>query len=213
MSLDVLEGEHGRLLHDVAQVTREGELAALAAAEAGLYEEYLASYGGPCKSRYHTGILVALVAVARVLLHAEQVAQVGSLHSGVAIVAVGGVAACQAAVDLAYLLIQFAHARLAGVVLHDGFEGLLVDLDLALLDAVGLLLLGHEVAARYLHLLLGQVAAHFDELHAVEQGRGDVAYVVGRGDEHHVGEVVVHVEEVIVEGVVLLGVEHLEQGR
>ena len=36
---------------------------------------------------------------------------------------------------------------------------------------------------------------------------------VGRGDEHHVGQVVVEVEVVVVERVVLLGVEHLEQGR
>ena len=84
---------------------------------------------------------------------------------------------------------------------------------MALLYAVGLLLLGHEVAARNLYLLLGEVAAHFDKLHTVEQRGGDVADVVGRGDEHHVGEVVVDVEEVVVEGVVLLGVEHLEEGR
>jgi hypothetical protein len=36
---------------------------------------------------------------------------------------------------------------------------------------------------------------------------------VGGGDEHHVGQVVVEVEVVIVEGAVLLRVEHLEQRR
>ena len=36
---------------------------------------------------------------------------------------------------------------------------------------------------------------------------------IRRGDEHHVGEIVVDLEIVIVEGVVLLGIEHLEQSR
>ena len=61
-----------------------------------------------------------------------------------------------------------------------------------------------------LYFLLSEVSAHLDELHTVEQGGGDIAYVVGRGDEHHVREVIVHIEEVVVEGIILLGVEHFE---
>ena len=34
-----------------------------------------------------------------------------------------------------------------------------------------------------------------------------------RGDEHHVGEIVVDLEIMVLEGVVLLGVEHFQQGR
>jgi hypothetical protein len=55
------------------------------------------------------------------------------------------------------------------------------------------------------------VARQLDDLHAVLQRHRDAAQGVRRGDEHHVAEVVVEVEIMIVEGVVLLGVEHLEQ--
>ena len=63
-----------------------------------------------------------------------------------------------------------------------------------------------------LYLLFGDVAVHLDELHAVEQRTGDGANGVGGGDEHHVGEVHIHFEEVVVESFVLFGVEHFEQG-
>ena len=63
-----------------------------------------------------------------------------------------------------------------------------------------------------LHLLVLGVARNADDLHAVHQGGRDVQRVRG-GDEHHVRQIVVDLQIVVVEGVVLLGVEHLEQGR
>ena len=96
----------------------------------------------------------------------------------------------------------------------DVFYGCLLHLDVAsLAESVCLLGLLDEVAAGYFYLLLGAVSAHLDELHAVEQRAGYLADVVGRGYEHDLREVVVHVEEVVVEGGVLFGVEHFEQGR
>ena len=47
----------------------------------------------------------------------------------------------------------------------------------------------------------------------VEQGPGDGVDHVGRGDEQHLGQVEVHLEVVVPEGVVLGRVEHLEQRR
>ena len=69
-----------------------------------------------------------------------------------------------------------------------------------------------QVLARDLHLLVLGVAGDADDLHAVHQRRRNVERI-RRGDEHHVGEIVVDLQVVIVEGVVLLGVEHLEQRR
>ena len=69
-----------------------------------------------------------------------------------------------------------------------------------------------QVLARDLDLLILGVAGDADDLHAVHQGRRDIERV-RRGDEHHVGEIVVDLEVVIVEGVVLLGVQHLQQRR
>src|SRR6516165_12485836 len=48
---------------------------------------------------------------------------------------------------------------------------------------------------------------------AVPVNTGDVWKRVRRGDEHHAGEIVVDFKVVVVERVVLLGVEHLEQRR
>ena len=69
-----------------------------------------------------------------------------------------------------------------------------------------------QVLARDLDLLILGVAGDADDLHAVHQGRRDVERV-RRRDEHHARKIVVDLEIVVVEGVVLLGVEHLEQRR
>ncbi len=57
------------------------------------------------------------------------------------------------------------------------------------------------------------VAADADQLHAVAQRGADGVDHVGGGDEEHVAEVVRHLEVVVAELAVLLGVEHLEQRR
>ena len=68
-----------------------------------------------------------------------------------------------------------------------------------------------EVAGDGDLVVLG-VAVEGDQLHAVQQRRGDLLDHVGGGDEQHVGEVQVELEVVVAEGVVLRRVEHLEQG-
>ena len=69
-----------------------------------------------------------------------------------------------------------------------------------------------QVLARDLDLLVLGVAGDPDDLHAVHQRRRDVERI-RRGDEHHARQVVVDLQIVVVERVVLLGIEHLEQGR
>ena len=64
-----------------------------------------------------------------------------------------------------------------------------------------------------LNLFFRDVAAHLDNLHAVQQGAGNGVEVVGRGDEHHMRQVIVNVQVVVVEGVVLFGIQNLEQCR
>ena len=64
-----------------------------------------------------------------------------------------------------------------------------------------------------LYLLVVSVAAEIDYLHAVAQADGNAPQRVGGSDEHHLGDVVGHVQEMVGELVVLLRVQHLEQGR
>ena len=69
-----------------------------------------------------------------------------------------------------------------------------------------------QMLARDLDLLVLGVAGDPDDLHAVHQRSRNIQRIRGR-DEHHVGQIVVDLEIVIVEGRVLLGVEDLEQRR
>src|SRR5690606_17906879 len=61
-------------------------------------------------------------------------------------------------------------------------------------------------------LLVLRVAWQTDDLHPVKQRPGDV-HRVGGAEEHHIRQVVIDFQIVIVEVVVLLGVEHFEQRR
>jgi hypothetical protein len=79
-------------------------------------------------------------------------------------------------------------------------------------DETGFELLSwHEITHRNVELLELGVAAQLDDLHPISERHRDTAERVRRRNEHHVGEVVIEVEVMIVERFVLLGVEHFEQ--
>src|SRR5699024_6871389 len=72
--------------------------------------------------------------------------------------------------------------------------------------------LGQQVAVGDLKLLLIGVAGQLDDLHRVQQGPGDGGGGVGGGDEQDLAQVQGNLQEVVPEGVVLLAVQHLQQG-
>ena len=80
-------------------------------------------------------------------------------------------------------------------------------------DAVALELARQQEALRDLELLLDRVARQLDHLHAVPQRRRHRVDHVRRRDEEHLRQVEGHLEIVVAELVVLLGIEHLEQRR
>ena len=55
------------------------------------------------------------------------------------------------------------------------------------------------------------IAGQLDDVHTVAQRAGDGAEVVGRGDKEHMAQIKRHINEVVVEGAVLLGVEGFQQ--
>ena len=69
------------------------------------------------------------------------------------------------------------------------------------------------MTTRNFFFLFGQIAFHFNQFHSVEQRPGNRVQIVCRGNEQHLRQIIVEVQEIIVERVVLLGVEHLQQGR
>ena len=115
--------------------------------------------------------------------------------------------------DLGDLLVQLAHTTFTGVPVDDPLEHLIRQGDRMALHPVLLKLFGQQVALGDLNLFLERVTVHFDDLHPVQQCRLDGRKVVGRSDEQYPGEVVTRFEEVVVERIVLLGVEHFQHGR
>ena len=113
------------------------------------------------------------------------------------------------------MLLQLAHATLSRVFLDDGLKGSLVELNLrgVFVESCIVQLTRHQVTLGNLYLLLGDVTAHLDEFHTVEQWTRDGAEVVGSGDEEYLRQVVVDVEIVVVERLVLLWVEYFKKCR
>ena len=64
MGLDVLESQHGAFLHDVAQVSCNGEFVALAAAQAGFDEKDFSAHARPGQARNDASEAIALIDVA-----------------------------------------------------------------------------------------------------------------------------------------------------
>ena len=81
------------------------------------------------------------------------------------------------------------------------------------LQPVGFPLLLQQVLLGDLELFGLRVARNPDDLHAVLQRPRNPVERIRRGNEHHLRQVVIAVEIVIVEGAVLLGIEHFEQRR
>ena len=92
-------------------------------------------------------------------------------------------------------------------------NGVVADADFLCFQPVSVELAADQVVARDGKLLLDRVAVELDDLHAVEQRARNGVDHVGRRNEQHVGEVEVHLQVVVAEGVVLGRVQHLEQSR
>ena len=70
---------------------------------------------------------------------------------------------------------------------------------------------GQQVALSDEHLLVLGVAVEADEVHAIEQRRGNGVGHVGGGDEHDLRQIELDLQVVVAERVVLRGVEHFQQ--
>ncbi len=116
------------------------------------------------------------------------------------------------AAHLGQLALKAANTGLAGVVADDVPDSGFLEFQLALLQTIGLNLLGRQIPCGNVDLFVLGIAWQADDFHAVEQRRRNV-HRVGGTEEHHVREVIVDLQIMIVEVVVLLRVQHLEQCR
>src|SRR4051812_36377328 len=200
------------LLHDLAELAGEGQLA-LAGDDGDLGGEQVAAEHGDGEAVGQADLVLLLAADLAVLLDAEpvrdplggDVERRGDAAGGEPLL--GDLAAHGG--DLA---LEVPDAGFLGVAVDDRGDAVVGPVDGEVLDAVGLGLLGDQVLAGDRELLPLGVAGELDDLEAVLQRQRDRVLLVGRGDEHDVGQVVIEIEVVVVEDVVLLGVEDLEQG-
>ncbi|GKT85280.1 LOW QUALITY PROTEIN: hypothetical protein Ct61P_03130 [Colletotrichum tofieldiae] len=116
-------------------------------------------------------------------------------------------------VHLFDLLLEVAHAGLAGVRLDELLDGLLAELHVGVGQTRGLSGGRGKVFVGDGLLLVGDVAGELDQLHAVEKGSRDGVRHVGGADEEDLGQVDGDVHVVVQERAVLLGIKKLEQGR
>ncbi len=84
---------------------------------------------------------------------------------------------------------------------------------LAHFQAVLLGLLRDQVLVRDVQLLFSRVAGQLNDFHAVPQRLRDGIHPVRGGDEQHFGKIERHIQIMIAERVVLLGVENFHQRR
>ena len=117
----------------------------------------------------------------------------------------------QLARDARDAALELAHARLARVQPRHRRDHVGIERHELRIEAVRRELPRHEELARDRVLLVIDVARQPDDLHAVAQRLRNLRERVRGRDEQHLREIVVDFEIVIVEGGVLLRIEHLEQ--
>ena len=199
------------LLHHITQRAGNGDLAGAVIHDLHLDGQGLAAYAGPCQT---VGDAHGVGAVEEVRLDDAGAKQLLQHSSG------NSYALHLAGSDLAGALAQHAgdgtlqitHTGLAGVAVDDAVECALVHGDLSG-QAAGLELLGQQVLAGNVILFHAGVAGQLDDVHAVPQRAGDAAQIIGSGNKEHVAQIKRDIDEMIVEGAVLLRVQRLQQSR
>ena len=216
MGLNVLQSDNGRLFHHVAEVARKCQFRPTTFAQRGFDEQNFAANACPSQARNHAGIVVALIDVAVIRRFAQQSLYLGRRYFGKRQLAVKCPQVGHLAQSLVYLLFKLPHTTLAGVLLNNLFKSRFVEVGFlcgVFSQARVLQFARHKVAFGNFYLLFGDVTAHLDKFHTVEQWARNGVEVVGGGDEKHTREIEINIEIVVVEGVILLGVEHFEQRR
>ncbi len=115
--------------------------------------------------------------------------------------------------NLANFPFEGAHARLAGVVMDDLPQRVIVNSSLFRGQSVRFQLAGHEITPRDLQLLLRRVAGQRDDLHTVAQRPGDRVEQVRGRDEGDARQIERHAEIIVAEGRILLWIKHFQHRR
>ena len=72
MRFDVLQCQHSRLFHDIAQISGQRQTTTLATAETRFNKKNLTTDSCPCQPCNHTGIFITLILVTRIFRSAQE---------------------------------------------------------------------------------------------------------------------------------------------
>ena len=196
-----------RFFHHIAQVPGDDHLA-LARHHGSFDGEQLAADVGPSQAGHDADLVLVFHLAITELRNAEVVGDSLCLDGDRLRLRQDQFLHCLADQRREFAL-QVTHARLPRVATDDQQERLVIDRPFLGIETVLGRRVRNQVLARNLDLLVLGVAGDADDLHPIHQRRRNVE-CIRRRDEHHVGEVVVHLQIMVVEGVVLLGVEHFQ---
>ena len=108
--------------------------------------------------------------------------------------------------------VQSANTTFVRVLFNDRLQRRHGDLQMFACETGFIQVLGKEVALSDLDFFFQGVATDINDFHTVPKGRLDCAQIVARGQKHHLAQIVIQVEVIVVKSVVLFRVQDLEKG-
>ena len=107
---------------------------------------------------------------------------------------------------------QAAHASLACIISDDITHGIFRDGKLTCFDGIFFKDFGQEMAFGNLNFFIFGITGQADNFHSVQKRAWHIQRVC-RCHEHHVGQIIINFQIMVVESAVLLRVQNLQQGR
>ena len=212
MSMDIFKGKHRRFFHDIAQVSSQCQLSSFSFAQTCLDKQDFPTDSRPSQACDHSGIIISLIFVTSIFHHAQIILQILRLYLSRKLF-IGSLQASQLPHDFGYLLIQFADTAFPCIRFDNRLDCLFRELDLFLRQSMHFRLFRNQVPGCNLYFLFLDISADFNQFHSIQQRLGNCIQIICRRNEHHMAQVIINVQIVIMESAVLLGVKDFQQGR
>ena len=104
---------------------------------------------------------------------------------------------------------QISNAGFFGIVIDDRPDRTFRDIEFYIINSAFLFLTRHQIALGDIELLELRVARQLNNLHSILEGKRNTGEHIGRRNKHHIGKIVIQIQIVIIEHVVLFGIQHL----
>src|SRR5690625_4162220 len=114
--------------------------------------------------------------------------------------------------NLAQLTLERTHPSLTSIVTDNIQNGFIRNFELAFAHPIAFHLLGDQMLFGNIEFFILSVARQANDLHPVKQCRWNIQRVAG-GNKHHIREVKIHLQIMVLEGMVLLRSEERRVGK